>query len=73
MRDTMKKNLRKQSIQCWSCGRYHMHRYFPQRSDKVRIVHNVHQYATMEDMGIHVPRIYTTLDNNQDEFQLHMI
>jgi hypothetical protein len=27
----------------------------------------------MEDMGISVPIIYTSLDNKQDEFQSHMI
>jgi hypothetical protein len=29
--------------------------------------------ATIEDMGRNVPRIYTTLDNKQDEFQSNMI
>ena len=40
---------------------------------KERIGHSVHQAVTFEDMGINVPRIYTSLDNKQDEFQLHMI
>jgi hypothetical protein len=51
----------------------HMCRYFPQRSDKVSIVLNVQQAVIVEDMGISVPRIYTTLDNKQAEFLSHMI
>jgi hypothetical protein len=39
----------------------------------VRIVHNVQQVETVEDMGINVPRIYPSLDNKQAEFQSHMI
>jgi hypothetical protein len=34
----------------------------------VRIVHNVQQVDTMEDMGRNVPRIYAALDNKQVEF-----
>jgi hypothetical protein len=50
-----------------------MYRYCPHRGEKVRIVHNVQQDETMEDMGINVPRIYAALDNKQVEFQSHMI
>jgi hypothetical protein len=39
----------------------------------VRVVHNVQQDETMEDMGRNVPRIYASLDNKQAEFQSHMI
>jgi hypothetical protein len=51
----------------------HNYRYFPKRSDKVRAIHNVQEAKTMDDMGISVPRIYAALDNNQPEFQLHVI
>jgi hypothetical protein len=50
-----------------------MYRDFPHRGEKVRIVHNVQQVDTVEDMGRNVPRIYAALDNKQDEFQSHMI
>jgi hypothetical protein len=30
----------------------------PHRREKVRTLHNVHQYETVEDMGRNVPRIY---------------
>jgi hypothetical protein len=73
MMDKVRKKPRQQSIQCWGCGGDHMHRYFPQRGEKVRIVHNVQQVATVEDMGRNVPRIYTALDNNKVEFYSHMI
>jgi hypothetical protein len=67
------KNPRQQPIQCWGCGGDHMHRDFPQRGEKARTVHNVHRVATIEDMGINVPRICAALDNKQVEFQSHMI
>jgi hypothetical protein len=60
-------------IQCWGCKGDHMYRDFPQRGEKVRTVHNVYQVETMKDMGKIVPRIYATLDNNQEEYKSHMI
>jgi hypothetical protein len=45
----------------------------PHTSEKVRIVHNVHQFVTVEDMGINVPRIYSSMDKNKVEFQWHII
>jgi hypothetical protein len=50
-----------------------MYRDFPHKDEKVRIVHNVQQVETMEDMGRNVPRIYVALDNKQSEFHSHMI
>jgi hypothetical protein len=50
-----------------------MYKYCPQRGENVRIVHNVQQLETMEDMGRSVPRIYAALDNKQVDFQSHMI
>jgi hypothetical protein len=42
-----------------------MYRDCPHRSDKVRVVHNVQQVETVEDMCRSVPRIYASLDNKQ--------
>jgi hypothetical protein len=50
-----------------------MRRDFPPRGDKYRTTYNVQQVAKVEDMGRNVPRIYTSLDNKQVEFQSHMI
>jgi hypothetical protein len=60
-------------IQCWGCKEDNMYRDFPHRGEKVRIVHNVQQNETMEDMGINVRRIYATLDNKKVKYQSHMI
>jgi hypothetical protein len=73
MTETMGKRPRKQPIKCWGCEGDHMYRDFPHRGEKVRIVHNVQQVDTVEDMGRNVPRIYAALDNKQVEFQSHMI
>jgi hypothetical protein len=56
-------------IQCWGCKGDHMFINCPHRGEKVRIVHNVQQAETMEDMGRNVPRIYAALDNKQAEYQ----
>jgi hypothetical protein len=45
----------------------------PHGGEKGRIVHNVQQVETVEDMDINVPRIYAALDNKQVEYQSHMI
>jgi hypothetical protein len=64
---------RQPPIQCWGCKGDHMYRDCPQKGEKVRIVHNVQQYETVEDMGKNVPRIYASLDNKKVEYQSHMI
>jgi hypothetical protein len=48
-------------------------RDFPHRDEKVRIVHNVQQDETVEDMGRNVPRIYPALENKQAKYQSCMI
>jgi hypothetical protein len=60
-------------IQCWGCQGNHKYRDCPHKNGKVRVVHNVQQDETVEDMGSRIPRIYAALDNKQDEFQSHMI
>jgi hypothetical protein len=60
-------------IQCWGCKGDHKYRYFPHKSDQVRVVHNVQQEETVEDMGRSIPRIYAAPDNKQVEFQSLMI
>jgi hypothetical protein len=64
---------RQPPIQCWGCKGDHMYRDCPHRGEKGRIVHNVQQAETMEDMGRNVTRIYAALDNKQAEYQSHMI
>ena len=60
-------------IQCWDFQGNHKYTDFPHKNDKVRIVHNVQQDETLEDMGSRVPRIYVALENKQAEFQSHII
>jgi hypothetical protein len=50
-----------------------MFRDCPHRGEKGRIVHNIQQAETMEDMGRKVPMIYAALDNKQAEYHAHMI
>jgi hypothetical protein len=39
----------------------------------VRVVHNVQQDETVEDIGSRILRIYASLDNKKVEYQSHMI
>jgi hypothetical protein len=71
--DTGSQGPRKPPIQCWGCKGDHRFRDCPHRGEKGRVVHNVQQDETMEDMGRYVPRIYAALDNKQAEYQSHMI
>jgi hypothetical protein len=64
---------RPQPMEYWGCKGNHRYRNCPHKKYKVRIVHNVQQDETMEDMGSRMPRIYAALDNKQEEFQSHMI
>jgi hypothetical protein len=57
MIETGGKIPRQPPIQCWGCRGDHMYRYFPHRGEKVRVVHNVQEDETTEDMGRNVPRI----------------
>jgi hypothetical protein len=64
---------RKPPIKCWGYKGDHMFRDCPHRGEKVRIVHNVQQDETMEDMGINVPRISVALDNKKTKYKSDMI
>jgi hypothetical protein len=52
-------------IQCWGCKVDHMYKYFPHINEKVRVVQNVQQVETVEDMGRSVRRIYASLEDKQ--------
>jgi hypothetical protein len=73
MDDIGEQRPRQMPIQCWGCQGNHKYRDCPHRNGKVRVVHNVQQAETVEDMGSRMPRIYVALDNKQDEYQSHMI
>jgi hypothetical protein len=54
-------------MECWGCKENHRYMDFPHRKDEVRVLHNVQQVETVEDMGSRIPNIYTALDNKQAE------
>jgi hypothetical protein len=73
MVDVGEQSPRKMPIQCWGCQGNHKYSDCPHKNGKVRVVHNVQQVETMENMGSRMPRIYTALEKKQAEYQLHMI
>jgi hypothetical protein len=73
MDEVGEQRLRQMPIQCWGCKENHKYRDCSHKNIKARVVHNVQQYETVENMGSRMPRIYADLDNKQDEFQSHMI
>jgi hypothetical protein len=71
--ETWGQRPRQPPIQCSGCKGDHMFRDCPHRVEKGRIVHNVQQDETVEDMGRNVPRIYEALDKKKAEYQSYMI
>jgi hypothetical protein len=59
-------------IKCLGCKEDHMYKYFTHREDKMNTMHNIQEDTTIEYMGISIPRIYATLEDQQ-EHQSHMI
>jgi hypothetical protein len=45
-------------------------RYFPHKGERMRIVHNIQEDDTIEDMGRSMPRIYAALDNSKEDTNL---
>jgi hypothetical protein len=66
------KRPRQTPIQFWGRKRDHNYRDCPHKGNKVKVVHNVHQEETMEDMGRSVPRVSIALDNKKADFQSHV-
>jgi hypothetical protein len=64
---------RKHPIQCWGCKGNKLYRDFPHKGERMRIVHNIQEDETIEDMGGNIPRMYASLDNKQSEYQSPMI
>ena len=50
-----------------------MYKYCPHWGKKIKNKHSIKQEETIEYVGIFMPRIYSTLDNRQEEYQSHMI
>jgi hypothetical protein len=48
MTETMETKSRKQPMKCWDCDINHMFGDCVQRDEKVRTMHNVHKYVTVE-------------------------
>jgi hypothetical protein len=68
MTDSLGKMPRQQPIKCWGCEGDHMYKDCPHKGDKMRIVDNLQEVDTMEDMGRSMPIIYATLDNIQTNY-----
>jgi hypothetical protein len=73
MTDSFGKRPRQQPIKCWGCEGDHLYRDFPHKGENMRIVHNIQEVDTVEDIGKSMPRIYAALDNKQEEYQSPMI
>jgi hypothetical protein len=67
------KRPRQQPVQCWGCEGNHLYRDCPHKEERMRIVHNIQEAETVEDMGGSTSRIYAALDNKQAKYQSPMI
>lgn len=50
-------------VQCWTCGKHHRQRYFPQHQGGRLQIYNAQEAQTVGDVEQSVPMIYATLDN----------
>ena len=50
-----------------------MYRDFLHKEEKMRSIHHIQEYDTMEDMGRQMYRIYATLDNMEADHQTSII
>jgi hypothetical protein len=64
---------RKQLVQCWGCEGSHLYRDFPHKGEIMRIVQNIQEAETLEDMGGKISIIYASLGNKQAENQSPVI
>jgi hypothetical protein len=53
-------------IKCWGCKGEHLYRDFPHKEDKMRIVHNLQEATTVENVGRNIPRIYASMEDRQE-------
>jgi hypothetical protein len=69
----LRKRPRQHPIKCWGCEGDHLYKDCPHKGDRMRTMHNIQEVDIVDDMGRSIPRIYPALDNNQPEYQSHMI
>jgi hypothetical protein len=50
-----------------------LYRDCPHKGERVRIVHNIQEVDTIEDIGRSMPRIYVAFDKNKVEYQSPII
>ena len=55
------------------CQGNHIFIYCTHRGYQMRVLHNIHEASTMEDVVRNNPIIYASLDNRHEEYQSNMI
>jgi hypothetical protein len=51
MIDSLDKMPRQHPIKCWGCEGDHLYKHCPHKGDRMRIVHNIQEVDTVDDMG----------------------
>lgn len=60
---------KKGPLQCWGCGEAHLLRDYPYRQHDNKIIYNVQEATTINDVARNVPRIYAVVENRQGDHQ----
>jgi hypothetical protein len=71
--DSFGERPRKKPIQCWGCEGNNLYRVFPHKGERMRVVHNIQDDETIEDMGGSMPSIYAAFQHKKVEYQSPMI
>jgi hypothetical protein len=50
-----------------------MYKDYPHKKYRMRTIHNIHKYDTVDNIRKSMPRIYANLDNIQEYYQSHLI
>jgi len=73
MTNSLAKKPIQQPIKCWGCEEDHLYKYCPQKGDRMRTMHSIHEVDTLDDVVRSMSRIYVDLDKRQEDYQSHVI
>jgi hypothetical protein len=64
---------KKGTLQFWGCEEPHLLRDFPHRKHDSKRVYNVHGASTINNVAKSIPRIYTMVENRQEDHQASLV
>jgi hypothetical protein len=66
-------HTKREPLKCWGCGEEHLLRDCPHRQQSNKMVYNVQEATTVNDVARSMPQIYAALDNRQANHQASVV